>query len=136
MVGGTEVYHPVNHRHGGSGQPARDCGSHSLNHGIEGDDCSDRGGGNEGTTYCIKKPYWGTVKKVCAIDQYGAPPMHGLNEDGQAGCTEKPYWGAANEVCGIDQYGLCPWMGRRTTRWGCQRWCLQGLQRQLWWPRG
>jgi hypothetical protein len=72
-------------------QPARDCGSHSLNHGIEGDDCCDRGDGNKGTTYCIEKPYWGTVKKACTIDQYGAPPMHGLNEDGQAGCTKKPY---------------------------------------------
>jgi hypothetical protein len=32
----------------------------------------------------------GAVKKVCDVDQYGASPMDGSNEDGQAGCTGNP----------------------------------------------
>jgi hypothetical protein len=43
-------------------QPVRDGGSHSLNHGIEDGDCCGRGRGarggmNEGTTCCTRKPY-------------------------------------------------------------------------------
>jgi hypothetical protein len=36
-------------------QPVRDCDSHTLNHGVEGDDCCGGGrgeGGNEGPTCC------------------------------------------------------------------------------------
>jgi hypothetical protein len=26
-------------------------------------------------------PYWGAAKKVCDVDQYGAPPMDGSKDD-------------------------------------------------------
>jgi hypothetical protein len=55
-------------------QLARDYGSHSLNHGVEGGNCCGRGDVNEGPTWCTRKP----------------PPMDGSKEDGQAGYTEKP----------------------------------------------
>jgi hypothetical protein len=60
MVGGTGVCHPVGHGHGGADaielrQPARDCGSHSPNHGIEGGDCGGGGRVNEGPTCCTGK---------------------------------------------------------------------------------
>jgi hypothetical protein len=73
---------------------------------------------DEGPTCCTWKPYWGAAKKACDIDQCGAPPMDGSNEDDQAGAPEpapavgptcytgKPYWGAAKKARGIDQYGL------------------------------
>jgi hypothetical protein len=51
-----------------------ECGSHSLNHGVEGG-CCDSGGVNEGPTCCTRKPHWGTVKKACNVDQYEALPM-------------------------------------------------------------
>jgi hypothetical protein len=72
-------------------QPTRDCRFHSLNHDVEGGDCYDGGGLNEGSTWCIGKPYWGVEKKACGGDQYGALPMDGSKEDGQTGYTGKPY---------------------------------------------
>jgi hypothetical protein len=72
-------------------QPARDCGSHFPNHDIEGGDCCDGGGVNEGPTLCTKKSHWGTAKKACGGNQYWALPMDESKEDGQAGCTKKPY---------------------------------------------
>jgi hypothetical protein len=36
-------------------QSARDCASHSLNHDVEGGDCCDGGGVNEGPTWCTEK---------------------------------------------------------------------------------
>jgi hypothetical protein len=73
MVGGVGVYHLVGHGRGRSGrveltQPARDCRSHSPNHDVEGGDCCDRGGVNEGRTCCIGKPHWGAAKKACSVD--------------------------------------------------------------------
>jgi hypothetical protein len=50
--------------------PTRDCGSHSLNHDVEGGDCCGGGSVNEGA-----------AKKACDIDQYGAPPMAGSKEE-------------------------------------------------------
>jgi hypothetical protein len=38
-------------------QPTRDYGSHSPNHGVEGDDCCDGGDVNEGPTWCTGKPH-------------------------------------------------------------------------------
>jgi hypothetical protein len=44
---------------------------------------------NECPTCCIRKSYWGDVKKACCADQYGAPlmygapPMDGLKKDDQ-----------------------------------------------------
>jgi hypothetical protein len=72
-------------------QPTRDCGSHSLNHGVEDGDCYDggrgvRGGVNENPTHCTEKPYWGATKKACYTNQYGAPSMDRL-KDGQAPTT-------------------------------------------------
>jgi hypothetical protein len=69
MVSGAGFCHPVGHGRGGANivelrQPMRDCGSHSLNHSVEGSDYCDRGSVNEGPTYCTKNPYWGTVEKV------------------------------------------------------------------------
>jgi hypothetical protein len=72
-------------------QPTRDCGSHSLNHGVEGGGCCGGDSVNEGPTCCTGKPYWGAVKKACDVDQYGTPLMDGSKEDDQAGCTGKPY---------------------------------------------
>jgi hypothetical protein len=72
-------------------QPARDCRSHSLNHGVEGGDCCGGDSANEGPTCCTRKPYWGAAKKACDVDQYGAPLMDRSKEDDQAGCTRKPY---------------------------------------------
>jgi hypothetical protein len=72
-------------------QPTRDCGFHSLNHGVKGDDFYDRGGVNEGPTCCTKKPRWGAAKKACDSDQYGALPMDRSKSDSQAGYTGKPY---------------------------------------------
>jgi hypothetical protein len=83
-------------------QLVRDCGSHSPNHGVKGDDCCGGGRVNEESTCCMGKPYWGATKKTCDVDQYGAPPMDGSKEDDQVGCTEKPYWGAAKKACGVD----------------------------------
>jgi hypothetical protein len=71
-------------------QPTRDWGSHSPNYGVENGNCCGRGRVNEGPVCCTRKPYWGAVKKVCDVNQYGASPMDGSNEDGQAGCTENP----------------------------------------------
>jgi hypothetical protein len=65
-------------------QPVRDCGSHSLNHSIEGGDCCDECSMNEGPTCCTGKLHWGAVKKACSVDQYGAPPMD-ESKDGQMG---------------------------------------------------
>jgi hypothetical protein len=53
VVGGTRVRHLVSHGHGGADvvkmrQPVRDCGFHSMNHGVEGGDCCARGRVNEG----------------------------------------------------------------------------------------
>jgi hypothetical protein len=67
-------------------QTARDCGSHSLNHNVEGGDCCGRGSVNEGSTYCTERPYRGAAEKACDVDQYGALPIDGSKED-----TEKPY---------------------------------------------
>jgi hypothetical protein len=108
MVGGAGVCHPVSHGRGGANaielrQPMRDCGSHSPNHDAEGGDCCDRGDVNEGPTWCIRKPHWGAIKKVCGGDQYRALSMDGSKEDGQAGCTGKPYWGVVKKAYGVDQ---------------------------------
>jgi hypothetical protein len=70
-------------------QLVRDCGSHSSNHGVEGDDyCGGgrgvRGGVKKGPTCCTGKSYWGAMKE-CGADQYGAPPMYGLKKDDQYG---------------------------------------------------
>jgi hypothetical protein len=86
MVGGVRVCHSVDHGRGGADavelrQPVRDCGSHSSNHDVEGDDCCDGGAVNEGPTCCTGKPHWGAAKKACSVDQYGAPPMGGSKED-------------------------------------------------------
>jgi hypothetical protein len=94
-------------------QPVRDCGSHSLKHGVEGGDCCDGGCVNEGPTCCTGKPHWGTAKKACGVDQYEAPPIGGSKEDNQVGCTGRPYWGAAKKVCNIDQYGALPMDGSK-----------------------
>jgi hypothetical protein len=64
-------------------KPARDCGSHSPNHGGESDDCCDRGRLNECPTCCTGKPYWCAMKKACDVDKYGALPMDESKEDGQ-----------------------------------------------------
>jgi hypothetical protein len=71
-------------------QPARDCGFHSLNHGVKGDNCCDGGrdaigGVKEGPTCYTGKPYWGAAKKACGVDQYGAPPMYGSRKASTAG---------------------------------------------------
>jgi hypothetical protein len=71
-------------------QTTRDWGSHSPNYSVEDGNCYGRGRVNEGPICCTRKPYWGAVKKVCDVDQYGASPMDGSNEDGQAGCTGNP----------------------------------------------
>jgi hypothetical protein len=42
-------------------QPARDYGSHSLNHNVEGDNCCAGGRVNKGPTCCTGKPYWGAT---------------------------------------------------------------------------
>jgi hypothetical protein len=80
-------------RVGGAGavelkQLVRDCGSHSSNHGVEGDDyCGGgrgiRGGVKKGPTCCTGKSYWGAME--CGADQYGVPPMYGLRKDDQYG---------------------------------------------------
>jgi hypothetical protein len=105
-------------------QPVRNCESDSPNHGVEGDDYCGGGNVNEGPTYCTGKPYWGDVKKVCGVDQNGAPPMHGL-KDGQAGVpvpasatgptcsTRKPYWSAAKKACSVNQYEALPMDGSK-----------------------
>jgi hypothetical protein len=49
-------------------QPARDCGSHSLNHGVEGEDCSDGGDSNKGPTCCTENPHSGAAKEACGSD--------------------------------------------------------------------
>jgi hypothetical protein len=87
-------------------QPARDCRSHSPNHGVEG------GRVNEGPTCCAGKLYWGDAKKACDVDQYGAPPTDGSKKDGQAGCTGKPCWGIVKKTCDGDQYGAPPMDGQ------------------------
>jgi hypothetical protein len=92
-------------------QPARDYGSHSPNHGVEGDDCYGAGRVNVGPTCCTGEPYWGATKKACDINQYGAPPMDRSKEDDQTGCTGKPYWGAVKKACSVDQYGAPPMDG-------------------------
>jgi hypothetical protein len=38
-------------------QPVRECGSHSSNHDVEGGNCCDGGGVNEGPTCCIEKTH-------------------------------------------------------------------------------
>jgi hypothetical protein len=38
-------------------QTARDCGSHSPNHSVEGGDCCDGGDVNESPTCCTRKPH-------------------------------------------------------------------------------
>jgi hypothetical protein len=67
----------------------RDCGSNSLNHGLEGGDCCGgaRGGGrgatggmNEGSTYYTEKSYWGATKKASYADQCKTPLMYGLRK--------------------------------------------------------
>jgi hypothetical protein len=82
-------------------QPARDCGYHSPNHGVEGGDCCGRGNVNEGPTCCSGKPHWDVAEKVCDVDQYGASCMDGSKEDNQAGCTGRSYWDAANKACDV-----------------------------------
>jgi hypothetical protein len=94
-------------------QPSRDWGSHLWNHGIESGDCYGEGRVNEGPTCYTRKPYQGSTKKVCNINQYGAPPMDGSKEDDQAGYTGNPYWGAAKKVCDVDQYGAPPMDGSK-----------------------
>jgi hypothetical protein len=96
MVGGAGVCHPVSHGRGGADavelrQLAWDCGSHSPNHSDEGGDCCDRGGMNEGLTWCIGKQHWGTTKKSCDGNQYGVPLMNVSKEDAKAGYTRKSY---------------------------------------------
>ena len=69
-------------------EPARDCGSHSPDHGVQDDGCccgargrgsGARGGVNGGPTCCAGEPKWGAAKKACCccggLD--GAPPMDG-----------------------------------------------------------
>jgi hypothetical protein len=107
MVGGVGVCHQSVTGVEGAGavdlrQPARDWGSHSPNHGVEDGDCCGGGRVNKGPACCIGKPYWGVTKKMCDVDQYGAPPMDGSKEDSQASCTRNPYWGAAKKACGVD----------------------------------
>jgi hypothetical protein len=120
-------------------QPARDCGSHSSNHSVEDADCCGGGSVNERPTCYTGKPYWGAAKKVCGVNQYGAPPMDGSKKGGQAGalaavpvgvptvaaaakgpaapttgstcCIRKPYWGAVKRACGVDQYEAPPMAG-------------------------
>jgi hypothetical protein len=65
-------------------QPMRDWGSYSPNHGVKDDDCCGGGRVDEGTACLMGKPYWSAAKKVCDVDQYGAPPMDGSKDD-QAG---------------------------------------------------
>jgi hypothetical protein len=91
----------------------RDCGSHSPNQGIEGNDCCDGGGVNKDPTWCTGKLHCGAAKKACGNDQYGAPSMDRSKEDGQAGCTGKPYWGVAKKACDVDQYGTPPMDGSK-----------------------
>jgi hypothetical protein len=38
----------------------------------------------DGQAGCTEKPYWSAAKKVCGVDQYGAPSMDG-SKYGQAG---------------------------------------------------
>jgi hypothetical protein len=89
MVGGVGVCHQSVTGVEGAGavdlrQPARDWGSHSPNHGVEDGDCCGGGRVNKGPACCIGKPYWGVTKKMCDVDQYGAPTMDGSKEDSQA----------------------------------------------------
>jgi hypothetical protein len=107
-------------------QPARDCGSHSPNHDVEGGDCCDGGSVNEGPTCCTEKSYWGAAEKACDVDQYGTPPMDGSKEDVQAGCTEKSYWGVAKKACDIDQYGAPPMDGSKDGQAGAPTAVLGG----------
>jgi hypothetical protein len=107
-------------------QPARDCGSHSPNHDVEGGDCCDGGSVNEGPTCCTEKSYWGAAEKACDVDQYGTLPMDGSKEDVQAGCTEKSYWGVAKKACDIDQYGAPPMDGSKDGQAGAPTAVLGG----------
>jgi hypothetical protein len=57
-------------------QPARNDGSHSPNHDVEGGNCC--GGGTGGKGGVSEGPTnYGATKKACGADQYKAPPMYG-----------------------------------------------------------
>jgi hypothetical protein len=99
VVGGTGVDHPVGHGRGGAGvdelkQPARNDGSHSPNHDVEGSNCcgggmGGKGGVSEGPT-CQRR--WIAVELDACIAQRGVqyiggrdPPRAGGQEGGGQG---------------------------------------------------